>query len=399
MAKRQHFRKDPRTGVYHMDVYVNGKRCRDTLRTKDRELAKIKSVLKLKELQSTDTPDDMESTTVHGLLAEYEKHSTGQHKAHSTLQKEKTMLKVFREFLPSEKDLPVPKFTKLMADQFFRELAKRTRKTRKGDTLITASTLFLYLRFFRMVWALAVTWKMTKVNIFKLVRKPPIIKKPVRYFTEDEQRAIIEKTRELYPWEEDLVRFYLATGMRRNEALKLEWKDVHFSDKPMDAKIMIRDAKWNKFRQVPMIPVASEILKKRESLPRPFSDMGHPDTITHHFEDVLRAAKIDDAKLHDTRKTFGTALANLNVNPYTIMAWLGQTNDRVTREHYMGLDLESASKIQYIGSRSVEKPEDAQQDGRIPQEIVAAPIPFTPDLDSKTGKHKRIRRWYRKPGK
>jgi integrase len=124
-----------------------------------------------------------------------------------------------------------------------------------------------------------------------------------------------------------LIAFYLATGMRRNEAINLEWQHVNFES----GVIAVARAKGRRPRLIPLSPLARRILEGRKGRSKPFD--WYPSSINRMWLCVRKEAKVPDVKIHDLRKTFGTLLAQAGVSSLLTQNWMGHTDPRVTREH------------------------------------------------------------------
>lgn len=329
-----------KTGVYFYDGVIDGKRRRFSLKTKDRRVAVLKADLEEKKFSKEPF---VESGNVYRFLDLYREYSLSR-KAKHTLECEESIIRVFKSLV---RDQPMDNFGVRAADGFFTALESRSKLVDEKNVpiVITAHAKNYYLRSLRMMWNVALAWKMTRENPFISVKKYTAQAKPPRVLNESEINAMLESTKKLFPGMYDLMLFYLFTGMRRNEALDLNWSEVNFDSR----YITILRAKQSKFRIVPMFNRTVEILESRKDLPRPFSDQPTGSTVTHAFIDIVRDAKISHAKLHDLRKTHGTMLARYNVNPFTIMQWLGHNNNGVTMAHYIGIDQVTADRLDDFG--------------------------------------------------
>lgn len=125
-----------------------------------------------------------------------------------------------------------------------------------------------------------------------------------RYLKPNEIAAILKKTDEIRPEFSTMLRFYLWTGARRNEALALTWRDCHLqSDRPS----LILTGKGNRQRSIPMLPPLREILEPMQKEIGHVFPRWHESTITHWFKAICRACSPPiDARLHDLRHTAAT---------------------------------------------------------------------------------------------
>jgi len=117
------------------------------------------------------------------------------------------------------------------------------------------------------------------------------------------------RTRRLEPGEEErllavcapefalVVRFALATAMRRGEIVGLRWEDVDI----MACRVRLNDTKNKESRTVPLSREAKEVL---QGLPRHISGRVFPfcpDHLSAKMADACRAAGLNDLHFHDLR--------------------------------------------------------------------------------------------------
>jgi integrase len=141
-----------------------------------------------------------------------------------------------------------------------------------------------------------------------------------------------------------LWRFFLATGMRRQEAIDLDWRGVHL-DAPEPYCVVI--GKGNKERAIPLVPDAVKALERmpqmdfgkvwrfdlrKGSQPRPVKGQ----SLSKWFKAAARHAGIEDARLHDLRHTCATWLAIRQVPERAIQEILGHSTITVTQIYTKG---------------------------------------------------------------
>lgn len=148
-------------------------------------------------------------------------------------------------------------------------------------------------------------WRWLRENPIKGVRRPKDSKSRDRIISDEEIELIAGELHPVGPiaktkYEETGVLFLLAleTGMRLSEMIKLDPKD-RFAD-----HVIVRDAKNNDDRKVPLTKRARELLTYVEVF-----------TVTSNyasavFRTTVRALKIEDLTFHDTRHTAATRLAS-----------------------------------------------------------------------------------------
>lgn len=210
--------------------------------------------------------------------------------------------------------------------------------TRIAGTLTPAGVNF-YIRTLRSIFGVAVEWKLLQENPFRSVKLLKFDMPAPRILTRSEVAAIFRVMERQAPEYIPLIAFYLMTGMRRREALQLEWKDVTFES----GVITVARSKGRRPRLIPMAPAARRILLSRKGERKPFD--WYPDTVTRIFHGVCVKAGLPDVSLHDLRRTYGTLLAQSGVNALFIQKWMGHTDPEVTREHYIGLPEQTQKQL------------------------------------------------------
>lgn len=139
---------------------------------------------------------------------------------------------------------------------------------------------------------------------------------------------------------ERLFRFYLYTGVRRHEALQLNWSDVDFDNNV----ILIRGTKTkSSYRYIPITSEVFNILNSyRNKSGRVFKF--NDDYVTKTFKKIC-----PEHRLHDLRHTFATLCAENNVHPSATQRMLGHSKIDTTMRIYTHVSTEfmlcEASKL------------------------------------------------------
>lgn len=224
------------------------------------------------------------------------------------------------------------------------QLSDLTRKraeyfiTKASKDMRPASMNF-YIRTLRAIFTVAVEWKLLDENPFMGVKPLSADLPSPRILTRVEIAALFHSLRVHAPGYVPLIAFYLMTGMRRSEALALEWKDVNYES----GVITVARSKGRRPRLIPMAPAARQILLSRKGEGKPFD--WYPHSVNRIWIKVRTEAKLPDVKLHDLRRTFGTMLAQAGVSSLFIQQWMGHTDPTVTREHYIGLPQDTRKQL------------------------------------------------------
>ena len=133
-----------------------------------------------------------------------------------------------------------------------------------------------------------------------------------RWITPTELPKLVEAIEaEPNPYIQAAFRLYLLTGLRRNELLGLQWKDVDFERR----ELRLDDTKAGRSHVVPLSAPALEVLR---SLPRTIGNAyvlpGHIRgkplvNVSKPWQRIRKRAGMEDVRLHDLRRTVGSWLA------------------------------------------------------------------------------------------
>ena len=129
------------------------------------------------------------------------------------------------------------------------------------------------------------------------------------------------------PWA-DVLMMLLFTGARRGNVLRMRWEDLDLVAAVWT--IPASAAKNKTATPLPLTAPAVMLLQKRLKhragepwvFPSPIGD-GHLVGLPKAWKRVLRRAGIHDLRIHDLRRSVGTALARAGASPHIIASGLG----------------------------------------------------------------------------
>ncbi len=130
------------------------------------------------------------------------------------------------------------------------------------------------------------------------------------------------------------VMLLLLTGMRKSEVLNLRWADVNFTR----GAIRLPDTKSGRPHRVPLSPLVRELLETtRKRAPRgaKYVVAGETpskprNTITKAWTRICKRAELEDAHIHDLRRTVGSWLAQDGFSLHIIGGVLNQSTAHTT---------------------------------------------------------------------
>jgi integrase len=183
----------------------------------------------------------------------------------------------------------------------------------------------------------------------------------MRSWTADELRAFLAASAQhpLFP----LYRLAASTGMRRGEILGLRWKDVDLERRRLTVRQQLsRQGEAVSFgqpktkagrRSIALDPATINVLRAlREARKVIVGQFGaayqphdlvfaradgsphDPDSVSHTFDRLVRAAGLPAIRLHDLRHTHATLALQAGVHPKVVQERLGHSSISVTLDLY-----------------------------------------------------------------
>jgi integrase len=144
------------------------------------------------------------------------------------------------------------------------------------------------------------------------------------------------------------VRLALATGARRGELLKLEWRDVDLKA----GSILLRETKNADDRRVPLIGEARSRLVEWSKVRCLEDSRVFPGTAPNRLPPVDAAwsaakatADVDDLRIHDLGHSCGSYLARAGASAFQIAAVLGHRSGPSLAARYVHLVAEESREL------------------------------------------------------
>ena len=215
-------------------------------------------------------------------------------------------------------------------------------------------------------------WRGDKGNPCRHVRKYKEQKRE-RFLSDEEFRRLGEVVNEMEVrgsvtvYEAAAIRLLMLTGCRKNEIVKLKWKDVD-----IDAgEIRIPDGKTGA-RLVPLSPAAAEVLSglprkaKRPWVILGMRSGGHLGDLQPAWERIRERAGLEDVRIHDLRHSFASRALALGESLPMIGKLLGRTQVQTTARYaHLQRDSIKASASRIAGSIGADiRKRDAEAPGR-----------------------------------
>ena len=189
----------------------------------------------------------------------------------------------------------------------------------------------------------AIANKYIKENPCDFIKRPKHTRVTGNALTQDEEILFLQNIHGHAA--EHILLFLLYSGVRRNEALTLQWEDIDWKEN----KIHIKGTKTEKSdRVIPIFAKLKELLKTFEiKKSGNVFEYNNPCSVTRSF---IRLSGLPNHKLHDLRHTFATRCIEKNIPMKYVQYWLGHSSYKTTADIYSHisndkLEQEFANKI------------------------------------------------------
>ena len=272
--------------------------------------------------------------------------------------------KIERHIIPTLGAVPLADLRPDHLTAFYAQAMKDGRADGKEGGL-SARTVRHFHRILHDALAWGVRMGLVARNVADAVTAPRAKAKEMRALDNHELTRLLEKARET----EWYAPIHLAafTGMRRSEVLGLRWQDVDLDLATISVTQTLHDLGSNKIvierpksaksaRQIALSPSACLVLRShRERQENERAMFGLtlrdtdlvfsrgdgsamlPNSLTHAFGRIARAAGLPDVHLHTLRHSHASLMLQAGVNVKTISSRLGHANIGITMDVYAHL--------------------------------------------------------------
>jgi integrase len=171
-------------------------------------------------------------------------------------------------------------------------------------------------------------------NPVPFVKKPPSPQGRNKTLTNDELerlfKACTPRVKNGNIWVLPIVKFALASAMRRGEILGLRWHEVDFQKRTAHIPLTKNGTSRT-------VPLSSEALAILQSLPRSLDGQVFPvngPNLSVIFDKARKLAKLDDFHFHDLRHMAITRMADRLPNVIELAAVSGHKNLSMLKRYY-----------------------------------------------------------------
>jgi len=226
---------------------------------------------------------------------------------------------------------------------------------------LSAGTVNRYASLLSTVFKYAIDRGYARDNPVRGVRREREEQRAVPFIGEDDVAKLVAAAQN--PELAALIRVLSDTGLRRSEALALQWRDVDLRR----AVLVVRKSKTREPREVPLTGACVAALREQaarvEVLPQhgqgpvwPALAALRPDGVSKRFKGVAKRAGMPGLRLHDMRHGFACRLREAGVPIQTIAALAGHKSLTTTlrySRHMAGSSLRNAiDALELNGSES-----------------------------------------------
>ncbi len=305
-----------RKNIWYIDYYFDGKRIRERVGP-NKKLAE--RILAIRTAEITQAKFDIETyksvTTFDELAKIYIRYAKINKKS---WRRDVTSL---GNILPFFKDMKIKHITPLDIENYKQKRSEEVKPTTVNRELACMKHMF----------NLAIKWKKASANPVTEVKFFKENNKRLRFLSEEEIHRLMECSS---PQLKPIVITAITTGMRLNEILTLQWKDIDF-----DTNLIILDeTKGGSSRKIPISDALKEVLFElknesvnefvfQNSLGKPYKD------VRTAFRTALNKSGIKDVTFHTLRHTFASHLVMSNVNLKTVQELLGHRTIQMTMRY------------------------------------------------------------------
>lgn len=251
-----------------------------------------------------------------------------------------------------------------------------TAKTKGGKPLSQTSRMHIFGTL-KNIMRTARRWKYIQVDPTEDMtrnERPHREKKPVEFLTENEAQKFLDALQgEPLKWRAYFT-LLLLTGMRRGEAVALQWSDIDENapsitisknavvDKSQPTGRVIKDTKTGETR---VIPISETTLKMLQDLKTEteseigaklmpsayvFADENnpylcmYPSSPTRRMEVIVKKYNLPKITVHELRRTFATLALQSKVDPKTVASITGHSDTATLFKYYTGTDADQQRK-------------------------------------------------------
>jgi integrase len=313
----------PRNGIYWLDVTINGKRIRESLKTSDPKQAQELHDIRRGELWRTGMLKTKPKRTFSEACDRWERDRAGKKSFSDDLDK----IKFFKEKLGKRQ------LSEITADDVEDILPKDVSPATRNRYRALVRAI---LRRAQRIWL----WIDT-VPVFVTEEEP---KRRVAFLTHDQATALLAALPEKY---RSPVRFALLTGLRKSNVFNLRWEQVN-----LERGCVILEADETKPGVRFLVPLNTQAKELLGSYPEPRQGLvfGEIERISPSvWQRATKAAGAPWLRFHDLRHTWATWHAIAGTPIATLQELGGWQTIEMVRKYAHHTDEHLAAAAEKVG--------------------------------------------------
>ena len=233
----------------------------------------------------------------------------------------------------------------------------QNEKLNEKGRMRTPATLNRYMAALSHVFTVAVKeWGWMETNPTLKIDKLKEPRGRIRFLSDNERKRLLnECKRSVSKYLYTIVVLALSTGARRNEIVKLDWKDVDLKR----GAITLHDTKNSERRVLPIRGHALELMKEHAKVRNLYcqyvftgaNNECHPPDIQSAWKAALRRAEIEDFKFHDLRHSAASYLAMNGASLAEIAEVLGHKTLQMVKRYAHLSEQHTASVVEKMNNK------------------------------------------------
>jgi integrase len=160
-----------------------------------------------------------------------------------------------------------------------------------------------------------------------------------RFLDTEEMLKLLAAAEKSAPWLADLILWFLHSGMRKSEAMGVQWPDI--KSLPNGSVIVeLNKTKSGEGRQVICTKTMRDIIERQKLLKKDGDDRLFPHaaiTVRRRWVKVREEAGLSDVVMHDLRRTHATHAVTAGVDLRTLAGRMGHSDLDMMQKHYAAL--------------------------------------------------------------
>jgi len=309
------YRRPPKTGIYWLEYYINGKPHFKSLRTKDPATAKYLQSKTDQEIHEDKYIIYDSNPLCLDALEEYTE-ATKNYKAQKTISNDDARIRAFIEWAGIDK---IKKITETKLQDYLNYRINENNLSLSSANRI-ASSIKAWINFCVRRGYLA-------QNPIKTLKKYRIPQNPPKYLSEEEITKLLFAAKNTRLYAAILTALY--TGMRQREIFSLEWHDIDFKKNIITvANKNDFTTKSKKFRFIPLHNALKTVLLP---LRKPQGRCFDATNQKHLLPQIISASGLKSIGWHHFRHTFASHLYMKTRDIYLVSELLGHSSLSVTK--------------------------------------------------------------------